>query len=107
MSKQSITLSPAARAVLKLPLTTWLNQVVDGNDYTFMSVATEGGSFYDDCELAAFIAALVNAALTPDTPTRNCHARAECEADCPWADQCDNAALKPENNAELRQAVSP
>lgn len=83
MAKQQITLSPEALAALRLPVVAWQNEIGDdnGDGKTILSVSTPDGTFFDDCEIAAALAQLINAAFTP------------------------TAEPAPESNVELRQAV--
>lgn len=72
-----LELSPEARTALLAPLEANGSAIIRADGRELLTVFIVGGYYETEAEIAAFIAALVNAALTP--------------------------AVEPENNAELRQ----
>lgn len=69
-----IELSPETRAEIAFPLFAEANIILDDDGSQVCRIITGHGTLQVDCELAAFIAALLNAALMPDpasTPESN------------------------------------
>lgn len=94
-SQRKIDLSPEARAALKLPLVADKGYLIDADGTSLSVVYTSwfGPTYNQSCEIAAFIAALVNEALTPAAPAALCE-----------YDDCDQAALPGGDFCAIHQA---
>lgn len=96
-TRKTITLSPEARAALKLPLVAnYLGIIRNADGEGLLSVVGVATTFPIDAEIATFVAALVNEALTPAEPVRMCSNR-----DCLDAALVDGAFCAT-HDAELR-----
>lgn len=128
-TRKTIALSPEALAAIKLPLEigahdhiNWLN-IRDANGILVAKMALYGHTYEAIREVSAFIAALVNEALTPTAPAARFCDYEDCTCDpLPGFDFCAyhqsehdtniraaiaaNAPVEPETTTELAQAVT-
>lgn len=114
-------LSPSALAAMPLPVKAIGVWIDDAKGKAVLYVRTLHGTEQDDKEIAAFIAALINATLTPAQPAplpldpetplcdwRNCFEYAQpgdvlCAGHREEANHPDVALLDPDNNVEAGQ----
>lgn len=117
-NRKQLTLSPEARAKLALPLeANGVGQIFERGTGAHFASIFSAGNYHVDAEIAAFIAELVNEALTPVEPVRMCADLGCLNAADPTTPSgafcfAHDVALRtecgvaPETNGELTQIVT-